>query len=313
MEADGAVDPVALERELRAAVAADERRERENAAKLRALRQRVPSYEEFRLAGQGWALPAGSIRPWDNPVLGCLWSSSFGSTNLGSSDLAVSMLSAPGDCERGLMGSKPGDLSPHPWRNIVLASHLKPLEKKDKMGKRNILWNPYAAHAKTPQGSDMEILQELDQLPRTSAEFYRDWRRCLKSGKEKYQLLLELGGEALGRIFQADLGFGLLGEFLTVLAENVCPQDGDAILQILQSLSGTKRFGLNVDLLSELEKESSRDLFRKLQRMRWNDGTARHPRGRAGCEAEREAHLMDISLEKEERILLELMECYQVS
>ncbi|KFO80886.1 Coiled-coil domain-containing protein 103, partial [Cuculus canorus] len=197
-------------------------------------------------------------------------------------------------------------------RNIVLASHLKPLEKKDKMGKRNILWNPYAAHAKTPQGSDMEILQELDQLPRTSAEFYRDWRRCLKSGKEKYQLLLELGGEALGRIFQADLGFGLLGEFLTVLAENVCPQDGDAILQILQSLSGTKRFGLNVDLLSELEKESSRDLFRKLQRMRWNDGTARHPRGRAGCEAEREAHLMDISLEKEERILLELMECYQV-
>ncbi|XP_009706978.1 PREDICTED: coiled-coil domain-containing protein 103-like, partial [Cariama cristata] len=87
----------------------------------------------------------------------------------------------------------------------------------------------------------------------------------LKSGKEKYQFLLELGGEALGRIFQADLGFGLLGEFLTVLAENVCHEDRDAILQILQSLSGTKRFGLNVDLLSESEKESSRGLFRKLR------------------------------------------------
>ncbi|KAK4808406.1 hypothetical protein QYF61_004859 [Mycteria americana] len=249
MEADGTLDPAALERELRAAVAADERRERENEAKLRALRQRVPSYEEFR--------------------------------------------------------------------NIVLASHLKPLEKKDKMCKRrNVLWNPCAAHTKAPQTSDVEIPQELDQLPRTSAEFYRDWRRCLKSGKEKYQLLLELGGNALGRIFQADLGFGLLGEFLTVLAENVCHEDRDAILQILQSLAGTKRFGLNVDLLSELEKESSRDLFRKLRSMSRDYWTAGHPRGPAGCEAEREAHGMGTSLQKEakeERIVMELMKCYQVN
>ncbi|XP_074973170.1 dynein axonemal assembly factor 19 [Phalacrocorax aristotelis] len=248
MEADGALDAAALERELRAAVAADERRERENDAKLRALHQRVPSYEEFR--------------------------------------------------------------------NIVLASHLKPLEKKDKMGKRmNVLWNPRAARTKAPQASDMEIPQELDQLPGTSAEFYRDWRRCLKSGKEKYQLLLELGGKALGRMFQADLGFGLLGEFLTVLAEHVCQEDRDAILQILESLSRTKRFGLNVDLLSESEKESSRDLFRKLQSMIRDYRTAGHPSGPAGCEAEREAHIMDPSLQKEaeeERIVMELMKCYQV-
>ncbi|NXG81756.1 CC103 protein, partial [Stercorarius parasiticus] len=244
MEADGALDPAALERELRAAVAGDARQERENEAKLRALRQRVPSYQEFR--------------------------------------------------------------------NIVLASHLKPLEKKDKMGmRRNVVWNPCAAHAKAPQASDVEIPQEMDQLPGTSAEFYRDWRRCLKSGKEKYQFLLELGGKALGRIFQADLGFGLLGEFLTVLAENVCHEDRDAVLQILQSLSGTKRFGLNVDLLSESEKESSRGLFRKLQSF----GTTGHPSGPAGCEAEREAHLTHTSLQKEaeERIVMELMKCYQVS
>ncbi|XP_010292738.1 PREDICTED: coiled-coil domain-containing protein 103, partial [Phaethon lepturus] len=238
----------ALEQELRAAVAAEERWERENEAKLRAVHQRVPSYEEFR--------------------------------------------------------------------NIVLASHLKPLEKKDKMGKRrNALWNPCAAHAKAPQASDMEIPLELDQLPRTSAEFYRDWRRCLKSRKEKYQFLLELGGKALGRIFQADLGFGLLGEFLTVLAENVCHEDRDAILQILQSLSGTKRFGLNVDLLSESEKESSRDLFKKLQSLSRDYWTTGHPGGPADCEAEREAHVTDTSLQKEakERIVMELMKCYQVN
>ncbi|XP_061299231.1 coiled-coil domain-containing protein 103 [Pezoporus flaviventris] len=249
MDAEGAVDPRALERELQAAVAEDERRDRENAAKLRALRQRLPSYEQFR--------------------------------------------------------------------NIVLASHLKPLEKKDKMGqRRSVLWNPCAAHAKAPQASDVEIPQELDGLPGTSAEFHRDWRRCLKSRKLKYQFLLALGGEALGRIFQADLGYGLLGEFLTVLAENVCHEDRDAILQILQSLSGTKRFGLNLDLLSELEKESSRDLFRKLRSMSRGDWTAGHPSSTAGCEAEQEGSLMDASLQKEteeERRVLELMKCYQIN
>lgn len=148
-------------------------------------------------------------------------------------------------------------------------------------------------------------------MPGTSAEFYRDWRRCLKSGKEKYQLLLKLEGKALSRIFQAELGFGLLGEFLTVLAENVCHEDRDAVLQILQSLSGTKRFGLNLDLLSTSEKESTRDLFRKLQSMSGGYWTPGHPCGKA----EGEAHPTDTVLQKEaeERRVIELMRCYQAS
>ncbi|NXE98746.1 CC103 protein, partial [Menura novaehollandiae] len=239
----------ALERELRAALAEDERRQREGEAKLRALRQRVPDYGEFR--------------------------------------------------------------------NIVLASHLKPLEKRDRLGqRRNVLWNPCAAPVEASPTRTVEIPQELDQLPGTAAEFHRDWRRCLKSGTEKYQFLLELGGEALGRIFQADVGFGLLGEFLTVLAENIHPGDRAAILQILQSLAGTKRFGLNVALLSQLEKESSQDLFRKLQSMSRDCGAAGQPGSPATSEAGKEAHPMDTHLEKEaeeERTVMELMKCYQVS
>ncbi|NWZ86815.1 CC103 protein, partial [Poecile atricapillus] len=237
----------ALERELRAALAEDERRQREGEAKLRALRQGVPDYSQFR--------------------------------------------------------------------EIVLASHLKPLEKKDRLGqRRNVLWNPCAAPAKAAPAHAVEIPQELDQLPGTAAEFHRDWRRYLKSGTEKYQFLLELGGEALGRIFQADVGFGLLGEFLTVLAENIHPRDRAAILQILQSLAGTKRFGLNVALLSQAEKESSQDLFRKLQSR--DCQAAGQPGGLASCEAGREAHPVETHLEKEteeERTVVELMKCYQVS
>ncbi|NXG48685.1 CC103 protein, partial [Psilopogon haemacephalus] len=202
-------------------------------------------------------------------------------------------------------------------RNIVLAAHLKPLQKKDKVEKgRNVLWNPCAAQAKAPRGSEVEIPQELDPLPGTSADFYRSWRRCLKSSKEKYQFLLALGGEALGRIFQADLGFGLLGEFLKVLAENICQEDRGTVLQLLQSLVGTGRFGLNLHLLSHSEKESSRDLFGKLQSMGRAQSSSDHPGSTASCEAEGEAHLMDTRLQKEaeeERMLTELMRRYQVS
>uniref|UniRef100_A0A8C9EMS4 Coiled-coil domain containing 103 n=1 Tax=Pavo cristatus TaxID=9049 RepID=A0A8C9EMS4_PAVCR len=200
---------------------------------------------------------------------------------------------------------------PVPCRDIVLASHLRPLEKKDKMGnKRNVLWNPCAGHTRGQQATEPSE-SPLEQLPRTSAEFYRDWRRCLKSSKEKYQLLLKLEGKALSRIFQAELGFGLLGEFLTVLAENVCHEDKDAVLQILQSLSSTKRFGLNLDLLSTSEKESTRDLFRKLQSMSGGYWSPGHPSGKA----EEEAHSTDTSLQKEaeERRVMELMRCYQAS
>lgn len=60
---DPGMDPAgalpALERELRAALAEDERRQREGEAKLRALRQGVPDYDQFRSGARGLARGAG--------------------------------------------------------------------------------------------------------------------------------------------------------------------------------------------------------------------------------------------------------------
>lgn len=71
MEKNDAINFKALERELQAALAADEKYQRENAAKLQAVEQRVPSYEEFRLVcssimrplrhGGLWKLKASSL------------------------------------------------------------------------------------------------------------------------------------------------------------------------------------------------------------------------------------------------------------
>ncbi|XP_010641229.1 coiled-coil domain-containing protein 103 isoform X2 [Fukomys damarensis] len=160
MEKSSIVDFKALEKELQAALDADEKYKRENAAKLRAVAQRVPSYEDFR--------------------------------------------------------------------SIVLASHLKPLERKDKEGgRRTVPWNCHATRGETPgEGVAIEISQEEEPFqPGTSAEFYRDWRRRFRSEPERYQALLQLGGPMLGRLFQTDVGFGLLGELLMTLANHVRPAD----------------------------------------------------------------------------------------
>ncbi|XP_051033800.1 coiled-coil domain-containing protein 103 isoform X1 [Phodopus roborovskii] len=237
MEKNDAINFKALEKELQAALAADEKYKRENAAKLRAVEQRVPSYEEFR--------------------------------------------------------------------GIVLASHLKPLEQKDKMGgKRIVPWNSHTTRERTFQEVDTEILQQEKSpfQPATSAEFYRDWRRHLRSGSERYQALLQLGGPKLGHLFQMDVGFGLLGELLVALAEHVKLSDREAVLGILHSLANTGRFTLNLSLLSRAEQESCQLLFQKLQAM----GTTRPMQGVLSMEEP------SAGLQGEEGLLQELLGLYGV-
>ncbi|KAF7472386.1 coiled-coil domain-containing protein 103 [Marmota monax] len=241
MERNDVIDFKALEKELQDALAADEKYKRENAAKLRAVEQRVPSYEEFR--------------------------------------------------------------------SIVLASHLKPLERKDKMGgKRTVPWNCHTTQGQPSQDVATEISQEkVPFQPETSAEFYRDWRRHLQSGPERYQALLQLGGPKLGHLFQTDVGFGLLGELLVVLDDHVRPADRMTVLGVLLSLAGTGRFTLNLSLLSHAEQESCRGLFQKLQAM----ATPRSLQ-EGGCPDKQAVEEQDGGLQEEEGLLQELLGLYQI-
>nr|XP_033773826.1 coiled-coil domain-containing protein 103 [Geotrypetes seraphini]XP_033773827.1 coiled-coil domain-containing protein 103 [Geotrypetes seraphini]XP_033773828.1 coiled-coil domain-containing protein 103 [Geotrypetes seraphini]XP_033773829.1 coiled-coil domain-containing protein 103 [Geotrypetes seraphini]XP_033773830.1 coiled-coil domain-containing protein 103 [Geotrypetes seraphini] len=241
----------ALEKELQAALAADEKYQRENDAKFRAIHQKVASYEEFR--------------------------------------------------------------------DIVLASHLKPLKNKDKLGgKRNQPWNSCVTPDSYQQDAGLEIAQGSSQKPETSAEFNRDWRRYLRNGTEKYEFLLHFGGENLHRIFQVDIGFGLLGEFILVLAENFQSKDYDTVFQILQNFSQTYRFSLNLDLLSKAEKESCRDLFKKLQSTDIAQCTSDLASTGDAVEIVTELETYEKrenreTTEKNEKSLRELMRCYQIT
>ncbi|XP_006170056.1 coiled-coil domain-containing protein 103 isoform X2 [Tupaia chinensis] len=255
MERNNVIDFKALEKELQAALIADEKYSRENAAKFRAVEQRVATYEEFR----------------------------------------HSIKSIP-------------QYRSFAHRSIVLASHLKPLERKDKMGgKRTVFRNCHTTQGRTSQDVATEISQKTPLQPETSAEFYRDWRRHLQSGPERYQALLQLGGPRLGHLFQTDVGFGLLGELLVALADHVKPADRVAVLGILRSLASTGRFTLNLSLLSHAERESCRGLFEKLQAM----GTPT-PMKEGLSQGEQGLEELSGGSREEERLLQELLGLYQV-
>ncbi|XP_053473902.1 coiled-coil domain-containing protein 103 [Ictalurus furcatus] len=152
------------------------------------------------------------------------------------------------------------------FRDIVQASHLKPLDKKDKNGPRKQPWNPISTVNTDVEHTSTDSLQSVlgESQPRSASEFSRDWRRFKGSSGEKYAFLLRLGGENLRKMFHIEVGFGLLGEFLMVLCQCFRPGDEAAVTGVLQGLSLTGRFGLGASLLSEEERRACERLFRKL-------------------------------------------------
>ncbi|KAG8446919.1 hypothetical protein GDO86_014390 [Hymenochirus boettgeri] len=148
------------------------------------------------------------------------------------------------------------------FRDIVLASNLKPLERKDKIGERKQPWNQSFVANSSSQKSECVTVQESFCEPTNAFEFTRKWRRL--ENERKYELLLQYGPKKLSEIFHAEVCSGLLGDILLVLEKNFQSLHLKEILLILQTLAKTKRFDLNIVFLSKTERESSQKLFTKL-------------------------------------------------
>ena len=127
-------------------------------------------------------------------------------------------------------------------------------------------WNPHA------QGTSQTLLVNSDQpfpvlskTPQTAHEFTKVWRRQCKTDVQKYQLLLKLGSQELGRIFKAEISMGFLGEFLFILHN--CLEDKDAmeVFNILKQLSKTSRFDLSLKFLGEEERNVTSKLIKRLE------------------------------------------------
>ncbi|ESP05187.1 hypothetical protein LOTGIDRAFT_180956 [Lottia gigantea] len=197
---DDNLDFSKIGKELNSAVEADEKYNRENDAKFRAVHQKVASYDEFR--------------------------------------------------------------------DIVLASHIKPLEKGDRISecKMNQPWNSVALNTDKRETSTTtnSTIEEGKRLPKSGLEFAQQWRRFYKTEDEQYPYLMDIGSEHLAKIFHTEISFGLLGEILKALCL-FKKEDATKVIGILETLSKVNRFSLSMQFLSSVERDTCVKLFKNLQ------------------------------------------------
>lgn len=189
-----------LEAELKAAEEADNRYQRENDAKFRALHQKVATYDEFR--------------------------------------------------------------------QIVLASHLKALDKTDKIDSTfKQQWNCPATSNNSSSVAPSVANEKVEMIrpPRTSHEFLRAWKRQCKTSAEKYKLLLQIASSSCTELVYAEIcSGGLLGDILAVLSDEFQDADVNAAIMILDNLSCIEKFRLSLAFMTTLESQKCSKLLAKM-------------------------------------------------
>jgi len=192
---DDDIDFRHLAKEISSALAKDEKYQRENDAKFRAIHQKVKSYDEFR--------------------------------------------------------------------DIVEASHLKPLDKTDKIGGMSYqTWNQMASNAINMQEesrTDMISPKSFDQ-PTNSHEFSKVWKRRCPDDKSRFVYLLSIDPERLKKCLEGDC---LLGEIVCVLHSSIdkIADNTETIVNILEIISSANRFSLSLNFLSSKEQEQLQVVF----------------------------------------------------
>ena len=183
------------------------------------------------------------------------------------------------------------------FRQMVLASHLKPLDKGETLAqnfKNKSAWNPAHSNAATttseqpiapPQMSTVERL--LSAKPNSCLEFRKVWTQFeALTGDEdilalKWQFLVNLGDEKLKLIFKSEINGDLLGQFFKLFEfksnqfntndddsemTNACV-DCNYILKLLDLFSLCNRFKLNLMFLQTTEINSLNVTLNNLTRI----------------------------------------------
>lgn len=133
-------------------------------------------------------------------------------------------------------------------------------------------WNPHAqGNSQTTHVHSDVSLPTTMKTPQSAHEFSKVWRRPCKTEKEKYELLLKIGGQELGRIFKAEISMGFLGEFLSSLLNYLNVNDAKAVCDILLQLSKTNRFDLSLKFLGEEERKITSELIKRLEEVNLED------------------------------------------
>jgi hypothetical protein len=174
------------------------------------------------------------------------------------------------------------------FRQIVLASHLKPLDKgesfQENMTKGNKVWNSIADSNKIQTNiKDDEMIASnksdlVNSKPKNNLEFLKTWRKLDENNDAniKWEFLKKLDTNSLHQLCQ--LNGELLGRFLTIFAEKIKEISEEAIsvndnllyfniiLEMLQQFSICNRFELNKMFLKNEEVHSCKSILRFIEK-----------------------------------------------
>ena len=196
---DDDLDFKKISKEVSVALAKDEKYQRENDAKFRAIHQKVKSYDEFR--------------------------------------------------------------------DIVEASHLRPLDKGDKLGGMSYQkWNQHAnnaVHSWENESKSEKTLSTLHKQPVNSHEFAKFWKRSCPTPRSKFDYLVSINSENLKKCLDNDC---MLGDIISTLSacDDLIPTHLSSVFGVLKIIPSSKRFSLALEFLSNKEVSQLQQLFQYL-------------------------------------------------
>lgn len=169
------------------------------------------------------------------------------------------------------------------FRQMVLASHLKPLDKgetlRDNMNKGSKVWNSVVASKDnkiTDLNSDnySDVSYLVDSDPKSNLEFIKIWKKLENNSNEqeylKWNFLKKLGIKKITNLFKIEINGDLLGNFLVlfnnILNKEYSIESANFIIDLLKLFSKTNRFNLNMMFLKKEDVYSCKRLFEVLSK-----------------------------------------------
>lgn len=161
------------------------------------------------------------------------------------------------------------------FRQIVLASHLKPLDKGETLQSMPVknTWN-LAADKNRLEDDNLKKNLQLDDsslikaVPKSNLEFMQLWRKIGNREEKQWELIKNIGADKLIELFKSEINGDMLGKFLNLFCdrfkENLDRNDVNTIVSFLNGFPRCNRFELNYLFLQKREVESCKLLFEKV-------------------------------------------------
>ena len=169
------------------------------------------------------------------------------------------------------------------FKQIVMASHLKPLDKGETLRNAKLLnnntWNPSALHSSSTvaltseeQAANLSSQAQAtaaSSKPKTSQEFRKTWQK-LSDMDSKWTFLISIGHDALTSQFKAEINSDQLSEFVVLIdrklqSNSSCLDSANLAFTLLRLFSECKRFSLNKMFLKPAEKDSFKNAIQLLK------------------------------------------------